>query len=268
MLRIKCSWSITEETFLIETPHDKFAEWFIGKCDQLGNDFCLSEFANDINHGFVITLIDDLRGHVEIVNKFLHKIKEPELQFPTDIEHQHSLNQLHKEWTRVHRSKPGVDTLMRRVDSSIFNSFHEVNRLIHVIEHSFVYILRSNQLWQTDNPFAMCEDWNEYNVSVCYTDFGRSSFEKWVVRDSDPNDLELSQWKYIGSSLLIDLNKPRPRSPPLEYIEYCKVHNISPVVSTWPLGNLVDIDANLGHVRRMFDRNLQIENNMLRFDLV
>lgn len=267
MTKIKCSWSITRDTFFIQTPHDEFARWFTNICQTHGNDFVPSNFIDDAKHNFVADLVVDLRTKISEVNKFLVKIKEPVLIIPEDLEHQKSLNQLHKQWVRVHRNKPNIDTLMYKVDPFIFESFHGINRTIHVIEHSFVYSMRSANLWQVENPFDMCDDWNEYNISICYTDFGRSSYEKWIVRDDEPNDLELSPWEYIGGSLCIDLNKPRHRTAPPEYLEYCDAYGILPVIPNWPLGNLVDIDNNLGHIRRMFDRNLQIKENKLRFDL-
>jgi len=267
MIQIKCAWSLTQESFLIEADHDDFATWFVETCDKHGNDFKPSGMVNDIQCSFVSESVTQLKSNINVVNDFLNKIKEPILSIPDDIEHQSSLNRLHKDWVRVHRNKPNVDTLMYKINPTIFEAFHDINRLVHAIESSFVYQIRSTNLWRVENPFSLCEDWNEHNVSVCYTDFGKNSFDKWQSRDSDPNDIELSQWNCIGGSLRIELNQPRPRSAPTAYIEYCQKHSIQPVVPTWPLGNLVDIDSNLGKVRRMFDRNLQIKDNFLRFDL-
>lgn len=268
MQDIKCSWTVSNDSFLIETPHIDFASWFVRCCHDHGNNFGTVDSVYKPGCRFIDELINDLETCVEVVNGFLLKIKEPTILIPQDIEHQNSLNQLHKDWIRVHRNRPGIDNLMYKIDIDLFDRFHKINDLIHAIESRFTYDLKSQPYWQEQNPFDLCNDWNEYAISINYTDFGKSSYEKWNTRDTNPNDHELNQWTHIGSSLHVDLNNSRPGSAPKDFLAYCNRHKIVPVPPRWPLGNLVDAHADLGQIRRMFNRNLQIKNNFLCFDLM
>jgi|688.fasta_scaffold181329_3 hypothetical protein len=266
MLLIKLAWYKTGDSFSIECPNEDFVSWFIEKCHIHGNNFNLSTVLHNQQSRFVDDEIVALKKCINSVNVFLSKIKWPLIDVPKELEDQKTLNHLHKQWVMIHRRNPQLDQLMFKIDPELFQNFHDINKLIHVIESSFNYHLRDDTLWTIDNPFPLNKDFSNYHLSICHTDFGKSSFEKWDTNDDYPNDPELSNWKTIGSSLLLDLHSGRRYDGlPKSYEQYCQEHGIDIVSQYWPIGNITDAGKNLGQIRKLCNRNFQIQDNPLQF---
>ena len=256
---LQLAWSQTGDYFNVVPENPEFAKWFAIQCADLGNDFsCYSSALVDFP-----VLIDQVKNNITDVNLFLKKIKFPCLHIHDDLYCQNNLNSTHKEWISLVRKEPRLDRLLYHDSPELFQKFHDINTLVHKIERSFTYLLKSSPYWRLDNIFKdKLPTIGSYNVSLNYTDWGKSSWHLFTDGVADPNNFELSNWITLGTDIKINLRKPYRYELEKEYLEYCSANQVAPTVKEWPLGNISDKD--LAHARHVMDRNLKITNNTLQ----
>jgi hypothetical protein len=256
---LQLAWSQTGDYFNVVPENPDFAKWFATHCIELGNDFSSYSLpAVDFSN-----LIGQLKNNVSDVNLFLKKIKFPCLHIHDDLYCQNNLNSTHKEWISLIRKEPRLDKLLYYTSPELFQKFHDINTLIHKIEKSFTYLLKSLPNWRLDNIFNnKLPTIGFYNVSLNYTDWGKSSWHTFTDGIDDPNNFELSNWNTISADIKINLRKPYRYELEKEYLEYCLKNQVEPTVKEWPLGNISDKD--LTHTRHVMDRNSKIPNNTLQ----
>lgn len=264
-MNFKLYWSGTGDSFDIESVDDDLCSWFVERCNTFDSNFTSDVYKQDRHFMPVDSLIDDIKQKLQNVNQTLAKLKMTQLEVPTSFYDQFQLNKLHKDWIKILHAYPKIENLLYKLDATLFDDFHAINRSIHKLETSFSYTLRSVTPWREPNPFyGRTINPGVYNIVLTYPDHGRNSYEKWVNFEEEPNDDELSQWKNIGSILTLNLVRPYQMTHSLDYLKYCEKHNVTPSYMYLPLGNLANIHNTLGPVREIMNRNLKQADNYLK----
>lgn len=261
---LRLTWSETNDYFDVEPENIDFCSWFVEQCNQFNNDFVCQSSQTRVDQ-----LITDLKNNLIEANEFLNQIKFPEIVVFDNLFDQNNLNAIHKSWINVLRKEPRIDRLFYKKNPELFRKFHDINLLVHELENQFKYKLSASTHWRVNNKFQGLTPSNEKcNVHIEYTDWGKSSWHKFVDGVADPVDFELSNWQTIGSDIGINLSYPYKQDFPQPYLEYCLAHKIDPVVQHWPVGNLVDYQNNMPLVRKIMHKNIQIPKNKLQFSMV
>jgi hypothetical protein len=262
---LRLTWTKTQDYFDIETENPDFAIWFVDQCNKFGNRF---EYIGDVT--VLQDFVTKLRDNVDQVNLFLQSINFP-IQIPVieNMVNQDSLNNMHKNWIKVVRHESRIDRIMYKKNKDLFDKFHNINNFVHEIEKiKKGYRCLGNPYWKVENKFKdIIPTHGAYNVFVKYTDWGKSSFDKFLNGDLTPDDTELSNWNNIGSDIGICLNPPHALDFPQDYLKYCTTHQIRIDTPTWPLGNIVDYNNNKYKVENLLYKNFQISNNNFEFSL-
>lgn len=262
---LRLTWSQTNDYFDIEVENSKFAVWFVDQCNNFGNKFAYK--GNDPTRQD--QLIAELTDNIQEVNRFLKRIKFPELPLFDNLYSQHNLNLGHKSWISLVRKEPRLDRILYHVSPELFKKFHDINILIHNIETGFCYTCKETPVWRVENTFKnIVPTYGVYNVSIAYTDWGKSIWHKFKDGVDQPVDFELNEWNNIGSDISINLCNPYTLSFPPDYLDYCAQHQVTPGIATWPLGNLVDHKNTMAQARIIMNKNIQIPNNSLNFSIV
>ena len=262
---LRLTWSQTNDYFDVEVENPEFAVWFVEQSNSNGNSY--THTGNNPTHQD--QLIAKLKSNTHELNHYLKKIKFPELLVCDDMCSQHNLNLGHKTWISITRKEPRIDKLLYHFSPELFEKFHSINTLIHQIEIGFQYACLGTPYWKVENKFKnTVPTYGIYNVSIGYTDWGKSIWHKFNDGIDDPNDFELNEWNSIGSDIKINLSNPYTLAFPPDYLDYCARHQVTPGIDTWPLGNLVDYKNTMPQARNIMNKNTQISNNHLSFSIV
>lgn len=266
MFRFK--WIKTGDYFDVEPVHPALSLWYAQQCDINSNTFSTGVYDTDYQTSLINTSIIQAQQALSSVNTVLSKFNFTLLPEP-DWYDQQQLNKLHKSWINTIQQNPGLETVLFHMNRQVFDQFHELNRLIHAIENSFRYELRTRIPWRVSNPFPAEQfDTGVFNVSILYVDHGRNAMEKFKNFDQDPNDHELSPWRFIGGSLEINLVRPYKDLKSQEFVEYCWHNNIKAQPDRLPFGNLVNCVETLAHARKVMSQNHQLTDNFLSIEII
>jgi len=261
---LRLTWTKTQDFFDIVPENPDFVTWWIGQCNNLGNNF---DYTGDLS--ILLDLETKLITAVNDVNVFLEQIHFPIIiPLEADLINRDALNTMHKNWISVLRNEPKIDQVLYFKNKKLFEQFHNINIFVHQIEKALDYRCESTTRWRVDNIFKNeSPAYGEHNVCLIYQDWGKSSFDKFHNGDDCPDDEELSNWNTIGSDVRICLDNPVNLEFPSEYKQYCATHKIKMCVHRWPLGNIVDYQNNKSIVGNLLYKNFQIPNNNFRFSL-
>jgi len=260
---LRLTWNQTNDYLDIEVENPKFALWFVEQCNNFEN-----AYVPDNPTPLQDKHLAELTNNIYEVNHYLKKIKFPEIPIPTDMYSQHTLNSTHKNWISIVRKDPRIDRILYHISPELFKKFHNINLLIHNIEGHFKYCIKGKPGWRVENKFKnILPTHGVYNVCINYTDWGKSAWHKFVDGATEPNDFELSNWNTIGSEIVINLTNPYTLVFSPDYLDYCLQNQITPSTETWPLGNLVDYNNTMPVARKIMNKNIQIDNNILSFSI-
>lgn len=275
-MKLRLTWSETGDDFVVIPVYPEFTEWFVNASTQNCNqwkshtdDSLLKDFHTDSSLPDNHQLINKLVHNINAVNQFLAKLKIQQINIEKDYFDQQCLNATHKEWIQVIRNVPDIDKLIYKLDPELCKKFHDINNLVHNIETNFHFKMLTSEYWRVDNKFVD-HKWktNDYcNISLPYNDFGKSSYDKWINNDDNPNDFELSNHKTVSGRINISLNYPYVREYSNSFIQYCKKHNIEPVPKTLPIANVRDMD-DLAKARQIMENNIHKPDNFLFLEMV
>jgi hypothetical protein len=261
---LRLTWAQTNDYFDIAVENSKFALWFVDQCNNFENMYVCNNTPS-----LQDKYLAELTNNIYEVNHYLKKINFPEILIPTDMYSQHALNSAHKNWISILRKESRIDRILYHISPELFKKFHNINLLIHNIEKNFKYRIEGKPGWRVENKFKnILPTYGVYNVSINYTDWGKSSWSKFVDGATEPNDFELSNWNTIGSDIVINLTNPYSLVFSPDYLDYCFQNQITPSVQSWPLGNLVDYNNTMPKARNIMNKNIQINNNILSFSIV
>jgi len=200
------------------------------------------------------------------VNKVLEKIKLDPLMDPaSDWFDQSNLNVLHERWVKIQHKYKNIVNLISRFPDNIIEQFHNVNLLIHKIEKPIQvnYVNDQTIVWQTPNIFGPeISKFGTWQAELHYQNLGRSNYEKWKNYDTNLIDTDTNNFTHIGGMVNFNIVHPILQAPPLNYVEYCQQHNISPYGNKLPLGNF---KISITELRHIFNKNVNIKNNTITF---
>ena len=249
------------------TPINReFVEWYVGQAGTHGNAYHNRQptgqetfrASGRLVHGE----IKELNTCLGRVNKAMKGLGRPRVpDFRTSLYDQRTLNQIHKHWTGWIAEDPDVEQKFK--DLKLDSEFRGINELVHTIEDSFRYTLATNSNWQAPNLFrnAVYKP-GRYNISMNYSETGKTSYHKWRDGDTDPNDHELSNWQNISGSINVDLGPPKIYEHNTDYQDYCEHHGVRPVPLFLPIANINDSDR-LAEARELMNRNMDIQDNAM-----
>jgi hypothetical protein len=154
---------------------------------------------------------------------------------------------------------------MSGLSDSVIKQFHAINELIHKIEKLITirYVNDEVIAWQTPNifgpeilKFGICQ------VELSYQNLGRSNYEKWKNYDSNLIDTDTNNFTHFGGEVEFNIGRPTTLAPPLNYVEFCQQHSVSPYGNKLPLGNF---KISVTELRHIFNKNVNIKNNTITF---
>lgn len=272
-MKIKATWTKTTDSLIFDCINEDLAEWYVNTAQELGNNFSTANMITDIPKQADDTsrLIEEITTDIDLVNSFMPKIKQEIITKPTDWCNQQQLNRLHKDWARSRATVPTLSKALFKMDKKLFDSYHEMNCHIHLIEKSFHYDFRDNENhWRVPNPFMNTYyDWQECHLSIKYPGHGREAFEKFINCDNDVHKDDLCNWDNIDSCIGMNFRRPYKFTPPQEFLHWCKKHgDLVPHRSELPLANLEDWENNLTKARSTIIKNKDLIHNYFSLSII
>ena len=228
---------------------------------------------NLTNSNWEYSLIEQLNVCLTNTNTILAKFKLfPFAVIERDWFNQHNLNILHEQWVKLQHNRPNIVHVISKFGDTAIKEFHNINTLIHQIEQSttakYVNHISPLPIWQIKNPFGSDILRNgRWNVELHYQNLGRSLYEKWMNFDDNIIDTDTNNFTHIGGEIILSTSRPYVCPLPIDYVDYCAKHNITPLNAILPLGNFCDYQFDLTNIRHIIYRNMQIENNRISFEI-
>jgi hypothetical protein len=215
------------------------------------NSFSIQTTNFSVN--YVNRLIECIKSIETLSNKIPFEITDWE----GDIFNQKYLNQLHRQWVFTGIKYPAIPLLLRKMNNLDID-YRDINLELHKVESSFVYsfINYTQDQYQIDNIFGTTVlSFDQPNISIGFDNLGRSSWEKFCNFDENVSDNDTNNFNKLSGLIHVNLNRPLTRSPPVEYLDWCKLHNVPAVGKTLSLGNIINLDLKLTDFRKILVRN-------------
>lgn len=258
---MKMTWNATGDTLDIEVANTLLVDAWLPRLDPY-NCFRLTLPPVDVGQD-----IQRLVNNLVDVNAVFSKCGLPKLADPdSDWFDQDNLNTLHRDWVKV-QHKTRIVELLSKFPNDILTTFHDINNLIHDIEHSLVIKYSNSQgtPWQMVNPFAPdILEFGTWQVELDYQNLGRSTYEKWLNYDQDVDNEDTNNFTHIGGTVVFNISRPIQTSAPVSYLQWCQEKNVKPYGHKLPIGNFT---CSLGTLRTVFYRNVAVANNTIVFEL-
>lgn len=272
-MQIKLTWQQTPDYLLFDVINPDIALWFVETSQQLGNKYSAASMSTDIPRQADNTerLVDEITRSLEQVNKFFSSMKLPILPKPDNWADQQQLNQLHKSWAETRLKWPKLDTMLYKIDPTLFDRYHEINCHIHLIEKSFHYDCRDSNNWRVPNPFKHhYYQWKKCHLSIIYPGHGRNAYEKFLNLDDNPDnfDIDNCNWDNIDGFINIELARPVELTPPAEFLSWCQQKNLVPNHDFIAIANLSNWRTTLIAARATFVKNLQMADNYFSLEII
>jgi len=145
--------------------------------------------------------------------------------------------------------------------------YEEVNMTVHRLEQVFIrdreYSAKNK--WSGhgfDNPFldTMTSNMDRVNFSFGYTYVGRQIYDKWQFWDTDLEFDDHYNYEKLEWSFQINLDRPQtiPWSP--EFLSWTQQRQVKPVATQIPIANVIDLEKNLTHYRKILYNNARQQN--------
>ena len=273
--------------------HD-LLEHFINHVDFVSkNKFLCQDFVSKASK-----LINDVKKNVEKTNEILPALIDQEFALPQqdiDLLNRDFLNQLHWHWvktqavdldidhmrfskksnesaagTRLHDMYPDeirkikVAEAMKKLD--YIDAYEEVNLSVHRLEKRLFNCLEfvANDRYAVfDNPFAnnMTTNQDVVNFYFGYTYVGRQTYDKFICYDTTLDYDDHYNYEQLELTFHVNLEKPQTVPFSKEFVTWCNCHNIKPVGTQIPIGNIDNLEENLFKFRSRIWHNLNAGNS-------
>jgi hypothetical protein len=271
-MKIQLTWKLTNDTLLFDVINQELANWFVQTSQQLGNRYSIGDQIIDtlIAKPSTSKLIEEEITYIETVNKQLTLLKMPVFDLPSNWYDQRQLNKLHKDWGESRQKWPKLTELFYKIDKKIFEAYQEMNCHIHLIEQSFSYKFRDPVHWRVNNPLKDTGyNWETCHLYINYPGHGRQAFEKFENLDIyDDIYRDNVNWDNIDGFIGMNLVRPYKKTPPQEFLDWCKEKKLTPHTVTLPLANLVNWEYDLTMARQMITENVIIQDNYFSLELI
>lgn len=223
--------------------------------------------------------LDSTKFRSEVVNEFVNatqSTKRISNRIPFEIDNwdgeafdQNYLNRLHKQWVITGIKYPSIPLLLRKM-GNLDKDYRDINDLLHKVESSFVYDFKNYEQdqYQVDNIFgAKVLGFSKPNIAIGFDNLGRSSWEKFCNFDNNANDADTNNFNKLSGLIHFNLNRPLNGDPPLEYVEWCKLHKVPVVGKTLSLGNIINLESKLTDLRKIVVRNVNDQDDRFFFEV-
>ena len=113
-----------------------------------------------------------------------------------------------------------------------------------------------------DNPFVdtMISNMDRVNFSFGYTYVGRQTFNKWRYWDTELEFDDHYNYEKLEWSFQLNLDRPQTLAWSPEFLSWTHQQTVKPVASQIPIANIVDLEKNLTHYRKMLYNNARQSN--------
>jgi hypothetical protein len=260
---MKIVWNQTGDWLGLTPANHELALYWVHKLDQDN----INVFRLEHNY-FDLSWPTSLQSHVQAIDNFLtSKLKIDKLSVfcNQDLIDQSVLNNLHRIWICLIQDYPKLVQLIAH-DSNLYHHWNQINKKIHYIEEGFKSLYISKQYWETPNIFSTdILNFNICQIKLNFSQKGRNTFNKWKMSDYNIVDRDTDDFSNFGSEVLVSLEKPESCDPPREYVEFCRVQNISLIGNHLNLANFENYETNLKEIRHVYLRNIANENNTASF---
>lgn len=214
--------------------------------------------------------------HISGFTKVVKSIESISNKIPFEIDNWHGdafnqdyLNLLHKQWVQTGIKYPSMPLLLRKM-SNLDKDYREINTLLHQIESSFVYNFKNydQDQYQIENIFGPSVlGFDQANIAIGFDNLGRSSWEKFCNFDENADDTDTNNFNKLSGVIHFNLNRPLSAGPPVEYVDWCKAHNVPVVGKQLNLGNIVDLELKLTDLRKIVVRNVNEQDDRFFFEV-
>lgn len=145
--------------------------------------------------------------------------------------------------------------------------YEELNMTVHRLETVFSNNREYSGInkWADlgfENPFVdtMTSNLDRVNFSFGYTYVGRQYYNKWQNWDTDLECNDYYNYERLEWSFNLNLDRPYTREWSPEFIQWTKKTNVKPIATQLPIANIVDLENNLTHYRKIMYRNAKQHN--------
>lgn len=256
----KLRWTQTHDVIELVAIDHRVYEYFV---EQINSRNINQYTVSDLRYA---SLSQELQQRFKRIQSFVRtKLHLEDFDIELDTSNQDDLNRLHSRWVNLHQQHPNIAVLTEKV---LPGDLAAINKLIHAIEESTMSIeaktLDSN--FKMSNVFGTdILGFGTYNISVCYNNLGRSTWQKWQHADATL-DSDLNNFDDIYTTLSFKVIPTETKSVPKEYQDWCLKHNLPCVGGQMPLANFDKLEENLLKYRQLFYKNSLIENNFITLE--
>jgi hypothetical protein len=212
---------------------------------------------------FSFDYIRKLKECIKSVETVSNKIPFKITDWDGDVFDQNYLNQLHRQWVLTGIEYPTMPLLLRKMNNLDID-YRDINHLLHNVESSFKYsfVNYDKDPCQIDNIFGTkILGFDLSNVTIGFDNLGRSSWEKFCNFDENALDNDTNNFDKLSGLIHVNLDRPFSKTPPAEYLDWCKLHRIPVVGNTVSLGNIINLDSKLTDLRKIMVRNTNEQND-------
>jgi hypothetical protein len=214
-------------------------------------------------------MIDKLSKCISNVSNISDKVPFEITNWSGNLFDQNYLNLLHRQWVLTGQKYPKMPLLLRKM-GNLDAYYRAINDELHYVESSFKYefINYSTDQYQVDNIFGTkILGFDFCNLSIGFDNLGRSSWSKFCNFDNNVIDQDTNNFEKLSGLIYFNLNRPKSAGPPIEYVEWCKLHQVPVVGKTLSLGNIVNLESTLFDLRTLVARNVNEQNDKFFFEI-
>ena len=242
--------------------------------------------------------VGDIKKNFEKTNEILPKLIDQEFKLPdslTDYLDQDFLNRSHHHWVKtqaidlnidhmrfsknkdlseigsqLHDMYPDEIRIIKLAEAMIklgyIDAYEEVNMSIHRLEKYLFHHLEfvaDDRYAMLENPFVntMTTNQDVVNFYFGYTYVGRQAYDKFVCYDTNLDYDDHYNYEQLELTFHINLEKPQTIPFSKEFVTWCNGHNIKPVGTQIPIGNIDGLEENLFKFRSIIWHNLNAGNS-------
>lgn len=209
------------------------------KEDFLDQYYLNKTHAQWVNHVFEIYKVTELKSsnHSEKLEHLFEQLSDDieEVTLPT-IVHKFNLEHLHS----------------------------SINENIHAIESKFSLLKFKADFdnWiERKNIFKNYASNSIANFRISFNHYGRTQRNKFVYHDVNLEHPDENNYNQLLGFVELSLNPVETIGYSPEYIAWCKKNNTIPMGEYLNLGNIVNLEKNLLHYRKILHRNLEKNNH-------
>ena len=260
----KLIWETSGDEITFKVTFPNLFEYYLDQLKQKKSNkfFCRKKkFSND--------LVSALQHSIQNVEQLKDKLPFIIDDWSGDVLDQSYLNKLHRDWVKTGITYPKIISLLRVMKNADVH-YRNINSDLHILESSFDYefVNYNTDPLQVENIFGKkITGFDHDNLMLGFNDLGRSTWHKFVNWDNNVNDMDTNDYQTLSGIINFSLSRPLVNQPPLNYLEWCRRHNIEATGVSISLGNIVDLDKNLTDIRKILIRNTNEQNNQFFFEI-